>query len=209
MIFIIFGKSGSGKDTIYKELFNKGLKLNKLITYTTRPMRVGETNGVEYNFITEDEYNKIDKANIIEERVYDVNVDDKHAKWRYLTLKNNIDIDNKDYICIGTIESFNKMKDSYGDKIIPLYITLDNNTRIDRLVSREEKAKKPNYRELFRRFVADEDDFGLFRVLSTKVENDAVFHNDNLDECVDNIMKYINKHMLNDVTDKELTKEIK
>lgn len=50
-IAFIMGKSASGKDKIYKNLIeDESLKLNTVILYTTRPMRAGETDGVEYFF---------------------------------------------------------------------------------------------------------------------------------------------------------------
>ena len=47
-IFYIMGKSASGKDTIYKELIEKMPKFHSIVPYTTRPMREGEKDGVEY-----------------------------------------------------------------------------------------------------------------------------------------------------------------
>ena len=48
-IAFIMGKSASGKDKIYKNLIeDESLKLNTVILYTTRPMRAGEKEGVEY-----------------------------------------------------------------------------------------------------------------------------------------------------------------
>lgn len=53
-IICLMGKSSSGKDTIYKNLMeDKSLGLRKLIPYTTRPMREGEQEGVEYHFTDE------------------------------------------------------------------------------------------------------------------------------------------------------------
>ena len=50
-IFVIIGKSSTGKDTIYKKLLNdKRVKLQGITTYTTRPIRSGEKDGVEYYF---------------------------------------------------------------------------------------------------------------------------------------------------------------
>ena len=50
-IFYIMGKSASGKDKIYSRLAgNKELNLKKLILYTTRPVRDGEKDGVQYYF---------------------------------------------------------------------------------------------------------------------------------------------------------------
>ena len=51
-IAFIMGKSASGKDKIYKTLIeDESLKLNTVTLYTTRPMRSGETDGVEYHFV--------------------------------------------------------------------------------------------------------------------------------------------------------------
>ena len=47
-IFYVMGKSASGKDTIYKELRERIPELKTVVLYTTRPIRAGETNGVEY-----------------------------------------------------------------------------------------------------------------------------------------------------------------
>ena len=53
-IFCIMGKSSSGKDTLYKQLLEEeGLRLSRIIPYTTRPIRSGEMEGVEYFFTDE------------------------------------------------------------------------------------------------------------------------------------------------------------
>lgn len=46
-LFVIMGKSSTGKDTVYKELLKSG-RLKPIVMYTTRPMREGETDGKEY-----------------------------------------------------------------------------------------------------------------------------------------------------------------
>ena len=51
-IFYIMGKSASGKDTIYKELMEKMPKFHSIVPYTTRPMREGEKDGINYHFMT-------------------------------------------------------------------------------------------------------------------------------------------------------------
>lgn len=51
MINFICGRSGSGKDTIAKELLEKYHDLQPIVTYTTRPMRPGEIDGKEYSFL--------------------------------------------------------------------------------------------------------------------------------------------------------------
>ncbi len=59
-MLVIVGPSASGKTQIVQELIKK-YKMEKLVTYTTRPMRVGEIDGKDYHFISKDDFN--DKLN--------------------------------------------------------------------------------------------------------------------------------------------------
>ncbi|MBQ9437721.1 MAG: guanylate kinase, partial [Lachnospiraceae bacterium] len=54
-IIFIMGKSGSGKDSIGRRLLERLPSLRRIIPYTTRPMRSGEKEGVEYHFVTPEE----------------------------------------------------------------------------------------------------------------------------------------------------------
>ena len=71
-IFCIIGKSSSGKDTIYKKLLrNSSLHLRRIVPYTTRPIRAGEQEGVEYYFTTVEVMARLrDENRIIECRSY-------------------------------------------------------------------------------------------------------------------------------------------
>ena len=54
-IFCLMGKSSTGKDTIYKRLLeDQELGLQRIVPYTTRPIREGEQEGVEYHFVSEE-----------------------------------------------------------------------------------------------------------------------------------------------------------
>ena len=83
-IFYIFGKSSTGKDTIYKNLMeNKELGLRPVVPYTTRPMRAKETPGVEYHFTDEEELSRLQAAGkVIELRAYET----VHGIWKYFTV---------------------------------------------------------------------------------------------------------------------------
>ena len=69
-IFYIMGKSASGKDKIYSRLAgNKELNLKKLVLYTTRPIRDGEKDGVQYYFTDERRLQEFETAGkVIESR---------------------------------------------------------------------------------------------------------------------------------------------
>lgn len=74
-MIILTGYSGSGKDTVLKELIKLGYK--PIVSYTTRSMRSGEKDGVEYHFISEEEFMQKDKEGFFAETTSYNMVDDK------------------------------------------------------------------------------------------------------------------------------------
>ena len=70
-IFYMMGKSSSGKDTVYKEIRKELPELKTLTLYTTRPMREGEKDGVEYYFVSNEILEQYgEEGKIIELRTY-------------------------------------------------------------------------------------------------------------------------------------------
>ena len=123
-IYVLMGKSATGKDTLYKKLLEDvRINFNPIITYTTRPIRKGEQNGAEYFFKTKEEYEKTSKKDIIEERCYQT----VYGDWYYYMVKDkqiDINSDNK-YLLIGTLSTFLALKGYYGEEnVIPLYIEI-------------------------------------------------------------------------------------
>ena len=127
-IFYIMGKSSSGKDTIYKKLSERMPELQRIVPYTTRPIRDGEQEGVEYHFVGEDRLREMQEAGrVIEVRAYNT----KCGVWTYFTADDGqIDLEKKDYLVIGTLESFQALKKYFGEeKIVPIYIEVDDGER--------------------------------------------------------------------------------
>lgn len=188
-IFCIMGKSGSGKDTILKEINKlKDLNLKTIVTYTTRPKRSNETDGVEYFFIDKkklDAFNE--EGKIIECRVYDT----VYGKWYYSTIDDGqINLSEYNYIVILTLEAYINFRKYFGDeKLVPLYIDLDDGVRLERSIKREKEQKNPNYNEICRRFLADDSDFDEFKLLSNNITKK--YNNYNLKECLNEIVDVI------------------
>ena len=183
------GKSASGKDKIYSRLAgNKELNLKKLILYTTRPVRDGEEDGVQYYFTDDQKLKEFEEAGkVIESRAYNT----VYGVWTYFTADDGqIDLKNGNYLGIGTLESFQKMKNYYGkDSVIPIYIEVENGERLIRAIRREQEQETPKYKELCRRFLADEEDFSeenLERAGITKR-----FQNTDLDQVTQEIASYM------------------
>jgi len=67
LLIVLTGKTASGKDTILAKLRQKYPNLHKIITTTSRHKRRGEENGVDYHFITKEEFRKkIDSKDFVE-----------------------------------------------------------------------------------------------------------------------------------------------
>ena len=184
-IFCLMGKSSSGKDTIFKEINDdKDLNLKPIVSYTTRPKRINETNGVEYFFINNDELNKFEKENkIIEKRVYHT----VYGDWFYGTINDGqIDLNKNNYLLITTLESYESLRNYFGhDKVYPFYIDIEDGIRLER----EKRQDKPNYNELCRRFLADNKDFSDDNLSNLGINK--FYINENLQECINNIKKDI------------------
>ena len=109
-IYYLMGKSSTGKDTIYKELRKRMPQLKNVTIYTTRPRREGEKEGEEYFFTDENELEKFKtEGRLIEERAYNT----VYGIWHYFTADDgqfNFEQKNQDYLMIGTLESYEKLK---------------------------------------------------------------------------------------------------
>ena len=187
-IFYIMGKSASGKDTIYKELIEKMPKFHSIVPYTTRPMREGEKDGVEYFFVDQERFDEMmDEEKIIEFRSYNT----KCGIWTYFTADDGqIDLKKGHYLGIGTLESYQKMRNYYGESnVVPVYIEVEDGERLIRAVKREKEQETPKYEELCRRFLADQEDFSEEKLQEAGISRR--FENDNLDVCVRNIIDFI------------------
>lgn len=193
-IVYLMGKSSTGKDTIYKRLISHPqLKLKTIVPYTTRPIRVKETEGVEYHFTDEERFQNLSQAGkVIEQRAYHT----YHGLWRYFTVDDGqIKLDEGNYIYIGTLESFNSTADYFGrEYLIPVLIELDDGVRLQRALDREKKQAEPKYEEMCRRFLADSEDFSEEKIKQAGIGT-ARFYNDDLHKCIEEIVCHIKKNL--------------
>ena len=191
-IFYIMGKSASGKDTVFKEIKKQIPELKTIVLYTTRPIREGEKDGVEYFFVEEEKLEQFRKdGKIIECRSYDT----IHGIWSYFTVDDNqIDLEKNNYIVIGTLESYEKMKKYFGSEImIPIYIEVEDGQRLLRAVQREQMQSRPKYEELCRRFLADTKDFSEENLRKAGIS--SRFLNENMGKCVEQIILCIREKL--------------
>ena len=189
-LFCIMGKSASGKDTIFKHLIqDETLGLKTVVSYTTRPMREGEQDGVEYHFVTGQKLEALKKAGkVIECRDYHT----IHGIWSYFTVDDGqVDFNSdQDAIIIGTLESYAQIRIFYGkENVIPIYINVEDGERLQRALNRERQQENPKYAEYCRRFLADSEDFSEEKIKQCEIER--IYENIHMDDCLQEIRKDI------------------
>lgn len=201
-IYYVMGKSASGKDTIYKRLVKELPELGTVRMYTTRPIRDGETNGVEYIFTDEKQLQTMkDAGKVIECRTYDT----IYGPWSYFTADDGqIDLGSGSYLMMGTLESYEKLCSYYGAEVmVPLYIHVEDRIRLQRALDRENTQKNPKYAEMCRRFLADEKDFAKERLDQCGINKQ--YENTGLEPCIEEIIKDI---LCNEGKEKQMLKKI-
>lgn len=163
-LYALVGMSGAGKDTLLHQILELNPNVNNVVTMTTRPPREGETNGVDYYFVTDEEFTY--RTLVTEEMLEATNFNN----WWYGTPKFalkenqiNVGVYNPDGIyCL--------MEDPEIDLTI-LYVAANDKIRLLRCLNREEN---PNCEEICRRFFADKEQFEKFL---TNIEPDFVIDN--------------------------------
>ena len=150
-IIAIFGKSGSGKDTFLNKLYDSSKykdKLNKIVSYTTRPPREGEVEGEAYHFISSEDFlSKVMNGEMIEATNF--------VDWFYGTGVKCLDI-SKVNIGVFNPEGIRSLLEDSLFDVYPVYVDCDDWERMRRIFNRETKG---DVAEVVRRYNADETDF--------------------------------------------------
>ncbi len=164
MIYLILGHSGSGKSTIRDALTSHGLE--KIITYTTRKPRASEINGIDYNFIDQEIFKKMDDDNLfIGTTCYVGNY--------YSTLKEDLEKNNnkdKDCIIVVDKEGVLAIKKEFKNTI-SIYLKCSKETLRDRM-----KKRKDNENDIEKRLNVLEDlDSYADYIIDANRDIDSVF----------------------------------
>ncbi len=190
-IFYIMGKSASGKDTIFRRLLSDGrLGLREWVLYTTRPMRDGEREGVEYHFVTEKQLEEFRRqGKVIEERTYQTVM----GPWTYATVDDGqMDLSRADYLACGVLESYQSIRRYLGaGLVVPLYVEVEDGERLRRAWLRERAQAHPRYGEMCRRFLADEEDFSEEKLREAGIGRR--YANQDLEACLEEIRQEIRR----------------
>lgn len=179
-IIVLVGKSACGKDSLAKLMADRYPELKKPISTTSRPIREGETDGVDYFFVAKKEFVKKIKENGFWEHVsYKAYKKDVIEEWFYGLEKTKSDLFNDDFIIPADLPRLRQLKKRFGKKVVAVYIDVPVDQRRNRAITRD---KNFNIIEWERR-VSDEN--YVFENIEEEV--DYVVENGVLEECLKQI----------------------
>lgn len=154
--FVILGKSGSGKDFLLKGLIKLGERYSPKIT--TRPMRKGEVNGIDYLFTDNQQFHNLLEKNEI--KVYQKFIING-VDWLYGITKENFDSNN---VFIMTPTELGQLSEEDRKKCFVTYLDIDRETRKTRIENRFD-----NNDSVQRRLDSDDMDFENFKDYDLKL----------------------------------------
>ena len=150
-IVALMGEAGSGKDTILHRIMEKYPSyFNEIISCTTRPPRQGEKEGVNYHFLSvEDFIRKILNGDMLEATEFN--------GWHYGTDSQSLTID-KINIGVFNPEGVRCLQEDENIELYVFYVRAAGKQRLLRQLNREEN---PDVDEIIRRYKADTEDFSF------------------------------------------------
>lgn len=207
-IFCIIGRSGAGKSFYTNEIINdkkflKKAKLEPLVYGTTRAKRSNEKDGVDYNFITEEAFEKIPKDKLIEFRTYST----INGKNHYFTKTDYIENKHNNLICTSSLYQY----ESYRNWVNLQNIKKPNSYKLY-LIILDASVKNRLLRIIDRRCKTDNDIYeACRRIVEERAEFDQVSHRvpELMEPMGYNTVLYINTDNISDESNKANLNKIK
>ena len=169
-MIVLIGESASGKSSIEKNLVdNYGLK--KIVSYTTRPPRNGEVDGVDYHFISDDKFYELKDQGFFAEVA-------QYRGWNYGTAKEDC-TDNK--VAVLTPHGLRQVSKIKSLNITSFYINVPRRDRLIKILQRGDDIEEATRRSL--------SDVGQFDGVSDEV--DYVIYNPNYNKSIEEMTKEV------------------
>ena len=190
-ILALLGYRGVGKDTILKQVLKDMDDVKPIISTTTRPMRKGETEGVEYYFIDDTEFFRRG-TDFVEQRIYHTKVKEngveKEATWRYGIERAELEKDDYLIVIVDSV-GYKELKNYVGNnKIVPIFISAPQEELKARALARGDLEA-----EVDRRLKDDYERFMDFRVRT--VYHEVKNGEGRLEEAIKEVEGIITKHI--------------
>mgnify|MGYP003341604185 CR=1 FL=1 len=157
MKLILVGKAAAGKDFLKNRLIAKGKKFKPGISCTTRLPRHNEKDGVDYHFMTEEEFKaKIDSGEMLEHMVFN--------NWYYGLTKEEFEQAD---VMIMSKDGLDVLPKDYRDRCMVIWLDPPRTVRLERLNHRND----PND-SIYRRMQTDDEQFAGFRDYDIHIKNE-------------------------------------
>jgi guanylate kinase len=117
-LIVLTGPSGVGKDTVLRELFDIDPALEYCVSYTTRPPRPGEVDGVSYFFVDEPAF----RAMIARDEFFEWSTVYGELKGRTYETVNKALASGKDTVIKIDVQGAEKVRSRIGDRAIYIYL---------------------------------------------------------------------------------------
>lgn len=155
-LFLLVGKSASGKDTFMNMLLSDFKEIKPLVSHTTRPMRTGEKDGETYHFVDDVTFEEmLDNGEFLETTSYTIESENKIYKYG-LSKKEVMDTPYAMTI-VNPYGLNNLLANKFiKDNIVSILITRNDKDRILAYINRDENV---NIKEMIDRYKRDEEDF--------------------------------------------------
>lgn len=166
----IIGESGCGKSTV-ERILSDTYGFNRIVSYTSRPQRGLEIDGVDYRFVSEEDFIELKNGGFFAET-------GEYRKWYYGTPKNQC---TDDKVCVVTPSGLRQLKNNPELNIVSFYIQINRRDRLIKLLQRDSDIE-----ECYRRSLSD---CGQFDAVDKEV--DYVINNDGYTLCPEVIAEMI------------------
>ena len=171
------GGTCAGKDTLMRKMIEK-YGLQKLITYTTRPIRENEIENVDYHFITDEQFEKLNKDDFFAETTsYDVA---NGETWKYGTAKKDL---TDDKIVILNPYGLKELRKDKSLNIVAFYLFASHGEIWNRIRQRGDSSD-----EAIRRMEADKKDFeDIEEYIDFAINTDTYLSTDEIADLVNQL----------------------
>ena len=185
-MLVLSSPSGVGKTTITKKLQQKYQNFKISISNTTRPPRSNEVDGVDYNFISKNEFEEQIKRNEFYEYA-------KIFENYYGTLKKNVDQISKTYDILFDIDwqGTKQLSNFKNLNLIKIYLITDSKSELKRRLLKRDKNTKE---EVEKRYMSFDEDVKHWN------DYDYILINKNLETCFKQIEQIILNHKIKDLS---------
>jgi guanylate kinase len=179
LIFVFTGPDGSGRKTVAQKVGTL-FEIQRVLSYTTRPSRLYEKDGLDYHFITVEQFIEAEKNN---EFIETIEIEGVFYGIKSKEIDTMFQQHQFVYLILNR-QGSDLVKEVFGDKVIRIMIYADRNKVMSRLLERGDTTEV-----IYKNLERFEDEMAYLK------ECDANVENYDLDETVEEVAEILKKYI--------------